>query len=66
MKKLWREHSLGIIAIGFYIFFQIGLWTLPDGRLQAMFQGHADDTWGAIFIIFFTKWFYEKYSAESD
>ena len=65
MRKFFHDHSLGLIAIFFYAMFQVGAWFLPDGRLQEMFAGHADDTWGAIFVIFFTKWFYEKFSAES-
>lgn len=60
MHKFIEEHSLSLFILGMYLFFIIGLWVLPDGRLQAMFQGHADDTFGALIITVGARYFWEK------
>lgn len=60
MKHFIKEHSLSLFILAMYIIFQIGLWTLPDGRLQAMFQGHADDTFGALIIVIGARYFWER------
>lgn len=60
MWKFIDDHSLSAFIFGLYLVFVLALWMLPDGRLQAMAQGHADDTFGALIIVLGARYFWER------
>lgn len=70
MKRFLHDHSLTIVFVGIYFACQTlaALFAsdpFSEDWLKDMFQGHADDTFGALLIVFFTKFFHERGSAES-
>lgn len=70
MRKWLHDHSLTIGLLAIYFTFQAlaavsSAHPFDQEYWQAMFQGHADDTWGALAIVLFTKWWREKGSKES-
>jgi len=66
--RFLREHSLGVTLVGIYLAFQLAaaIARLMSGHpldwefLTDMFQGHADDSLGAILVVLLGKWFIER------
>lgn len=70
IERFFVEHGLSVFLIAIYCVFQAFAVVLSGNPMSrdfwlALFQGHADDTWGAIVIVLATKSLYEKGSAAS-
>lgn len=70
MKQFFRDHSLTLTLVAIYFACQ-GIAALVASNpfsadwLEAMFQNHAGDAFGALLLVIFTKFFRERGSAES-
>ena len=64
MWKCIKEHSLSISLGLLYFALKVGAaFTTPEDHFwYATLHGHSDDVLGALIIVLFTKWFYEKNS----